>query len=635
MPCGNVWVTSFVPGVPSGFEYICWPDGPTDDSYRPPTGGGSVGGGVDAGTNPPGPLFAPGSGDGTVVTGGGEASSAAPSVSPNPGWNGGAHSIESVPANWTGMVSFDVPDIQGARQGGVAVGLAPVSSLPVEGRSGYAHLQYGLIFTTDTVRVIHAGMVVLVTPYGDVRAARAGTTTDLVSVLLYGSFVKWIVNGLTLFAGPFSMPEPYVLDATLYLAFDAVDNPSFAEGAWGDVEDGSLNGVLSGFVMEGDASADTSLAIALPAFAAQFSQDVVWNLFGGLQGFQMKAGGGEGLNGSVGPFKMVAAQSANYATMEGSIGPFAMAGGMAPPDTTVKYSVLTPSFPRFAMSATGPISAQLDGALRPFEMRASSEASYSEIRAELRGLRFTGYGGEMTPLVRVMEVMLSRAPLIHYTYIALALIERIDGTTTAAAYATVTADGMEEITAQDAASYTATLFDSIAEQLVVGERLVALTYRINGGTLVDEGEAWVVNTRSSASTRYDTYGFNSFAVVKGKQFGARRDGLYLLEGTDDAGIPITSGVALGAHDFGTQALKRLDAVYAGVSSTGALFIRVGDGVNAYTYRARRTDPHMKVQRFDIGRGIRTNYFTFDLTSEADAFELDSVTFNVLPTTRRI
>ena len=118
-------------------------------------------------------------------------------------------------------------------------------------------------------------------------------------------------------------------------------------------------------------------------------------------------------------------------------------------------------------------------------------------------------------------------------------------------------------------------------------------------------------------------------------FGARADGIYLLEGASDAGRPIKSGIALGQHDFGSQALKNINAVYVGVSSTGALFLKVGDGRTHYTYRARRNDPHMKVQRFDVGRGLRTNYFTFELTSEADAFELGSVTFHVLASQRRI
>ena len=50
MPCGNVWVTSFVTGVPSGYEYVCWGSGDDDsggggggDTYKPPSGGGGGG----------------------------------------------------------------------------------------------------------------------------------------------------------------------------------------------------------------------------------------------------------------------------------------------------------------------------------------------------------------------------------------------------------------------------------------------------------------------------------------------------------------------------------------------------------------------------------------------------------------
>ena len=631
--CKNVWVTSFITGVPDRFEYVCW-DASDDDSSSGGGGGGGGGGSsgvsVGSGTN-----FGPSpSGSGTVV---------APGPTPdydtstdlNPGWNAGAHSITEVPATWVGMISLDVPDIDGERPSGVAVGLCPVAALPTSMRSGYGHLRYGLVFTADSVRVIHDGGIVLEVPYATVLDAREpGATTDLVSALMYGDMVQWVVNGMTLYAGAFSMPGPYALDSTFYLAFDAVDNPLFTEGEWPGMGD-ALTGMLAGFEMAADASAEPSLTITLPAFAAQFSQEVMWNLFGGMRGFEMAAGELDGLRGSIGPFGMVASQSASYSTMAGSIGPFSAAIGMDPPDDTVKYCALTPTLPRFAVAATGPASASVDAALKPMVMRASAETSYSELVAELRGLRFSGYGGELTPLVQITEAIGSSVPIVQNTYIGIAFMEHVDGTATAAVYATVTADGSEEITAQDTASAIMTMLDSIAEQIGAGERFTASVFRTGTGALVDDSQAWVVNTESSASTRYDNYGFNSFATVRGKQFGVRQDGLYLLSGTDDAGSPITSGVALGMHDFGTQALKRLDSVYAGVSSTGTLFIRVGDGVNSYSYRARRNDPHMKVQRFDIGRGIRTNYFTFDLTSDADAFELDSVTFHVLPTSRRI
>ena len=643
MPCNNVWVTSFVTGVPSRWEYMCWEDsGGNDDVNKPPSGGGGGGGGggsssssgISTGTTN---FQANPSGIGTVVAPGLERE---PDYNPmadlNPGWNAGAHSIDSVPAGWRGLISFDVPDIDGARPGGVAVGVAGVSTLPTVGRNGYQHLRYGLIFTASTLRVIHDGAVVASAPYSAILAARApGTTTDVVNVLMYGNFIKWIVNRETVFAGAFTMDEPYALDAVLYIAPDAVDNPEFVAGDWGDIEDGSLNGVMASLQMTGDATLQTSLEGSMQGLAAQLSDRVVWNLFGSFGALGFEAGQGEGISASIGPIEMIAAESSTYGAMVASIGGLSAWIGMDVPDETVEYSVLAPSFKRMTMTATVPATGAIEASMSQMVMRASAETTYSEIVAEIGGLRFSGYGGEMTPLVQIMEIVGVLAPLMPNFYIALAFIEHVGGTATAVVQATTFVDGTETVTAQDSATQAATMFSAIIEQLAVGDRMTAAVLDATTGMLMDAGEALVVNTAANATTRYGQYGFNSFAAMGGKHYGVRADGVYLLEGADDAGRAIKSGVALGQHDFGTQALKHIDAVYAGVSSKGTLFLKVGDGKSAYTYRARRHDPHMKVQRFDVGRGIRTNYFTFDLTSEADAFELDSVTFHVLPSQRRI
>jgi len=631
MPCGMVWVESFVTGVPSRYEYLCWEGSSGGDSYSPPSGGSS---GLD--TPPPGVGFNPDPlGSGSIAIADDNDSGAGSPMGLNPGWNSGAHSVETVPADWSGMVTFDVPDVQGARQGGAAVGFSPVANLPTQGRNGYGHLRYGLVFTADTVRVIHAGTVVLELPYADVRAARSGGSTDLVSALLYGAFIKWIVNGVTLFAGTFLMTGECALDATLYLALDAVDNPKFTEGAWGDLEDGSLNGALPGLAMTGDASAETSLLIELPALAAQLSETAICNLFGTMPALRMAGGQGEGITATIGPLQVIAAESSTYGAMVATIGPLTAWIGMGVPDETVKYSVLAPTLPRLAMTASVPATGKLTAALPALGMRASWETTYAEIESSLPGLRMKAYGGEFTPLVQIMETVGYRAPLAPRVYIALAIIERVGADVEAEAFATTWAEALEVVTAEDAATVAATMFTSIMEQLAVGDRLTTVAFDASTGQPVDIGDAWVVNADSKAITRYERYGFNSFAALGGRHFGVRPDGVYLLEGADDAGRAITSGVALGQHDFGTQALKHLDAVYAGVSSTGTLFLRVGVGKSQFTYRARRKDDHMKVQRFDTGRGLRSNYFTFELTSEADAFELDSVTFHVLPSQRRI
>lgn len=648
MPCGNVWVTSFVDGVPSGYEYMCWPDGELDGVNEPPDTGGGGGGGSaggssgvsDGSTGPiPGPVFDPGEdGDGTVIVGGddGEDGQDGPTVGLNPGWNGGAHSILSVPADWNGMISFDLPDVQGARQGGIAVGLVPVSDLPTVGRNGYDHMDYGLVVTASYLRVIHAGEVVVDMPYVDVRDLRApDTNTDLVSALMYGAFVKWIMNGMTLWAGVFSMPEPYALDATLYLAYDAVDNPEFLEGAWGDLEDGSLNGVMAGFEMTADASSETSLVLPMQGFAAQFSDVVVWNLFGGMSGFGMDSGVGDGIAASMGPFSMLAADIANYTPLVGSMGPFSLEIGMGEPDGSVPYSVLSASMPYFGMSMTFPPTARLEAAMRGFEMRASSEASYSELRASMGGFRILAYGGGVTPLIELVESIGARAPVYQTVYVAMVLVERVGGSVDAIGYATITAEAVESITAQDSVSYSATILDMAMETLGLGERVVVLAYRTSTGAVVDDGEAWVVNTRTQGSGRYGQYGFNSFASIRGKPFGVRQDGVYLLEGATDAGEPITSGINLGKQDFGTQQEKSIRAVYAGVSSTGRMFLKVDDGCREYTYKALDSDPKLRTQRFDPGRGLSASYFGFQLVSETDAFELDTVKFDVVASQRRI
>lgn len=639
MPCGTVWVTSFVPGVPSGFEYICWPDGELDGVNEPPdTGGGGSGGSSGVSAPISGPQFDAGDGDGTVIVAGDDDAAAGDglTINPNPGWNGGAHSVDSVAADWQGMISFDVPDVQGARQGGVAAGLALVSELPTVGRSGYGHLRYGVVFTTETVKILQAGAVALEVPYADVRAAReVGVTTDLVSVLLYGAFVKWIINGLTLFAGPFSMSGPYALDATLYLAFDAVDNPLFTAGDWGDIEDGSLNGVLPAYQMEADASPGSSLSIQLTAFAMQMSEDVVWNLFAPLPSYQMLAGDSEGLMASLGAYTMLAADVANYSALTGSLSAYSMAMGMEQPDGEIDYSVLMASLPRLEMTMTFPTTARLDASLPAFVMRASSEASYSELVAALPAMRMVAYGGDLTPFIQIVESVGARLPVYQSVYVSIVLIERINGDVEAVGYATTTAEALENIGMADPMSYTATILDQAMELIGAGERVLVFTKRTSTGALVEDGEAWVVNTRTQASSRYSQYGFNSFAMVRGRHFGARATGLFLLEGKDDDGEAITSGVNLGKHNFGTQQEKTVRAVYAGVSTLGRLFLKISDGRREFTYKAIRAESRMNTQRFDPGRGLQSNYFNFVLISEGDSFELDTVEFDVLASQRRI
>lgn len=492
----------------------------------------------------------------------------------------------------------------------------------------------GVLVFGNSLRMILNGAPAGVLDYGVIRNARAsGSTTDEVVMLMYGDYVKVMINGVTAHATAFSMPGDYALDAVLYSAYDAVDNPLFTEGEWEYDEDGSLNALLPGLTMSGEGYQETSLNASLPGLAMKSSESNMAEVVAALSGLLGRGGDMDGGMPRLPGLVMRASQN-RQAEVRGQFG-LAMNSHLVAPDDLLNYAMVSAYMPALRMDMRTPIMISVDAALPQMSMRSSGETTYSEIIAGIGPLGAVAYSGEQTPLVQVVEYVGAIKFDFVDTVVGVGLIDTVQGESTALMVLVASVDASEQITAQDDASVVQTFFDAVAEQVGVGERLRTAVFNTASGALRDEGQAWVVNTDSNASTRYDAYGFNSFARVGAKHYGAKADGIYLLEGQDDAGQPIKSGVALGAHRFGTDALKHMDAVYAGVSSTGTLFVKVGDGKQAYTYRARRKDDFMKVQRFDVGRGLRANYFTLELTSEADAFELDSVTFNVLPTQRRI
>jgi hypothetical protein len=158
-----------------------------------------------------------------------------------------------------------------------------------------------------------------------------------------------------------------------------------------------------------------------------------------------------------------------------------------------------------------------------------------------------------------------------------------------------------------------------------------------GLPLLDEtGEVWVVNTESSASTTYEGFGFNSFGKLRGKYYGARADGLYLLGGDTDNGEPIQASMAFGKKDFGTTAQKAISAAYLGLASTGTIWLKVIVDGKEYLYRTTRADAELTTQRIKTGRGLKANYLSFELYNDDGAdFELESVEFELAQLSRRI
>ncbi len=137
---------------------------------------------------------------------------------------------------------------------------------------------------------------------------------------------------------------------------------------------------------------------------------------------------------------------------------------------------------------------------------------------------------------------------------------------------------------------------------------------------------WCMNLDTKASTTYSDFDFTS----AGSTYGTKADGIYLIESTGD----VEWTVDFGKQDFGTEQLKHLPAVYAGVACAEKLSLRVQTQRDDYTYLARSASEDLMEQRFDPGKGLRANWFNLSLSGSAE-FDLSRLSFGATASTRRI
>lgn len=155
-----------------------------------------------------------------------------------------------------------------------------------------------------------------------------------------------------------------------------------------------------------------------------------------------------------------------------------------------------------------------------------------------------------------------------------------------------------------------------------------------------DSETWVMNLGTQGTTNYTNYGFNSFALIGQRYYGAGPDGIFVLDGDTDAGEPIRANWSVGELDFGTALQKTISHAYVGMSAKGNLFMKVlvgeGDEARAYVYKTRSFSQSLKQQRIVCGQGLKANYATIEFYNEEGAdFEIDTVEFHVADLKRRI
>lgn len=148
------------------------------------------------------------------------------------------------------------------------------------------------------------------------------------------------------------------------------------------------------------------------------------------------------------------------------------------------------------------------------------------------------------------------------------------------------------------------------------------------------GVQYATNIHTGAITRYTDFDFMSIRSTPDGCFGVRADGIYRISHEPDASQPIDLIVDFGATDFGTSQLKRIDAMYFGMTTDGSVLavLRADDGED-YTYRVASRDATLRALtgKGAIGRKWRLRLEVYEATQA----ELDTVELSVNRMNRRL
>lgn len=178
----------------------------------------------------------------------------------------------------------------------------------------------------------------------------------------------------------------------------------------------------------------------------------------------------------------------------------------------------------------------------------------------------------------------------------------------------------------------------MAQLVAVGTATVAATY-----------EAYTMNMKHAPRprgqedtapvnevTRYTNFPFTHIVRHKNSYYGVNSSGLYLLEGTTDAGTAIPYEARTHISDLDEIKLKTVVSAYfggrLGASSTVTLY--AGEStVEAYAFTTPRGAVAQNYRQ-KFGRGLKTRYFALGASGSAE-FSIDNVAFEVATMTRRI
>lgn len=175
------------------------------------------------------------------------------------------------------------------------------------------------------------------------------------------------------------------------------------------------------------------------------------------------------------------------------------------------------------------------------------------------------------------------------------------------------------------AVFTATVLEDV--ELVAG-------YVSPDGTFT----TWAVNTVTGATTEYDNFEFNSFAPMGQRYLAANSSGLYALDGDTDDGTDIIARIKSGLLQLTGARFTSFRGAYVATRTdeegASQFFLKLvtGDGAErTYTVNVR----DQETTKVHLGRGLRARYMSFELISTGQDFDLDSLEFVPVVSSRRV
>lgn len=193
-------------------------------------------------------------------------------------------------------------------------------------------------------------------------------------------------------------------------------------------------------------------------------------------------------------------------------------------------------------------------------------------------------------------------------------------------------DIVDDMTATGTFSLLATFaIDIIADALGLSRDMVA----IDGVPSLDNyGQVWCVNMDTGASSQYEQYGFNSFFERDGYYYGVAEDGIYQLDGDDDAGNDIASLIDFGENNLGVLGKKGVQNVHVGTSDGTNMYLRVETAAGTFTYQLETCQKGTTGWRAKIPFNVQGTDWRFTLIATG-AFELNGVEFVPIKLSRRL